>query len=43
MYRHAAALMRPHREAQVSGTDSARVRIISEILESLAIARGAGE
>jgi hypothetical protein len=43
MYRHAAALARLHREAQASGTDTARVRIISEILEPLGIARGGGK
>jgi hypothetical protein len=43
MYRHAAALTRLHREAQASGADRARARIISEILEPLGIARGGGE
>ena len=43
MYRHAAALTRLHREAQASGTDRARVRIISEILKPLGIARGGSE
>ncbi|MGA2226276.1 MAG: hypothetical protein ABSH41_17715 [Syntrophobacteraceae bacterium] len=43
MVRHAAALTQLHREAQASGTDRARVRIISEILEPLGIARGGGK
>ncbi|MHC1728157.1 MAG: Sfum_1244 family protein [Syntrophobacteraceae bacterium] len=43
MYRHAAALTRLHREAQASGADRARIRIISEILQPLGIARGGGE
>ncbi|MGO9557317.1 MAG: Sfum_1244 family protein [Syntrophobacteraceae bacterium] len=43
MYRHAAALTLFHREAQASGTDRARARIISEILEPLGIAKGGGE
>ncbi|MGA2734891.1 MAG: hypothetical protein ABSG35_20125 [Syntrophobacteraceae bacterium] len=43
MYRHATALTRLHREAQASGTDRAGVRIISEILVPLGIARGGAE
>jgi hypothetical protein len=43
MYRHAAALARLHREARALGTDRARARIISEILEPLGIAKGGGE
>jgi hypothetical protein len=43
MYRHAAALTLLHREAQASGTDRARARIISEILEPLGIAKGGGK
>jgi len=43
MYRYAAALARLHQEAQASGTDRARVRIISEILQPLGIARGGGQ
>ncbi|MEN6439762.1 MAG: Sfum_1244 family protein [Syntrophobacter sp.] len=42
MYRHAATLARLHREAEGSGIDRAKVRIIKEILEPLGIVRGGG-
>ncbi len=40
MYKHAEALTQLHREAEASGTDRARGRIMSEILEPLGIVRG---
>jgi len=43
MYRHADALAHLHREAQASGTDRAKVRIISEILAPLGIVKGSGK